>query len=109
MEALNISEKIILTNMGIYVHNPSKDTKYFPYKKIRSIEIKGFLLKILYINDIEVVTTLNPKELENFGALLMCFTAHFAKISKVKSNIYDRFEAITLGASETSDEATAIS
>ena len=104
MEDLNISEKIILTNMGIYVHNPSKDTKYFPYKKIRSIELKGFLLKILYINDIEVVTTLNPKELENFGALLMCFTAHFAKISKVKSNIYDRFEAITLGASETSDE-----
>lgn len=45
---------LLITNFGIYVHNPFDNVQHFPYQSISSIEAKGMLVKDIYINGFKV-------------------------------------------------------
>lgn len=66
---------VLLTNQGIYVHNPFEGVHYFPYVEISSIELKGIIVKDIYINGfkIESPTGFGNSEKQNFAALLKHF------------------------------------
>lgn len=66
---------VLLTNQGIYVHNPFESVHYFPYGEISSIELKGIIVKDIYINGfkIESPTGFGNSEKQNFAALLRHF------------------------------------
>lgn len=66
---------VLLTNQGIYVHNPFENVHYFPYREISSIELKGIIVKDIYINGfkIESPTGFGNTEKQNFTTLLRHF------------------------------------
>lgn len=66
---------VLLTNQGIYVHNPFASVNYFPYGEISSIELKGIIVKDIYINGfkIESPTGFGNTDKQNFAALLRHF------------------------------------
>ena len=66
---------VLLTNQGIYVHNPFENVHYFPYREISSIELKGIIVKDIYINGfkIESPTCFGNTEKQNFTTLLRHF------------------------------------
>ena len=66
---------ILLTNLGIYVHNTFDNVHYFPYGEISSIELKGIIVKDIYINGfkVESPTGFGNTEKQNFAELLRHF------------------------------------
>ena len=70
---------VLLTNKGIYVHNPFENVHYFPYEEISSIELKGIIVKDIYINGLKVESPagFGNKEKQNFAALLRHFKGSF--------------------------------
>ena len=66
---------VLLTNQGIYVHNPFARVNYFPYGEITSIELKGIIVKDIYINGfkVESPTGFGNTEKQNFASLLRHF------------------------------------
>ena len=66
---------VLLTNQGIYIHNPFESVHYFPYGEISSIELKGIIVKDIYINGfkVESPTGFGNTEKQNFAALLRHF------------------------------------
>ena len=69
---------ILLTNRGIYVHNPFESVHFFPYGEISSIELKGIIVKDIYINGLKVEspTGFDNAEKQKFATLLRHFKNH---------------------------------
>ena len=67
---------LLVTNFGIHIHNPYEDDMPFiPYSEIQSIEVKGFIVKDIYINGIKIYTpgAMSSDDKKNFVAILNGF------------------------------------
>ena len=63
---------ILVTNQGIYIHNPYEKVIYLTYQEIDSIEVQGVFSKDLYINNLKIYKPggMDNTDIESFGRLI---------------------------------------